>query len=118
MSITREQAKDMVGKGWGKLVDKFYDAKPTDVIVSDVKEKYGWLRFYYYNSTTVFDDLADSIEKESSYICDQCGKEGENKEMRGWYSTLCYDCREELRDKLAKEYKEFMEAKENKISNE
>jgi replicative DNA helicase Mcm len=39
--LTRKSALSCVGAGWSKLINNLYDAKPKDVVVIQVKEKYG-----------------------------------------------------------------------------
>lgn len=94
MGIQRSDAKHMVGKGWERLVDVLYDALPLGVFVSDVKEKFGSLRFYFYVTlggaaeASHFDKLVDSIETASLCICEMCGKSGELRDLP-WTKTLC-----------------------------
>lgn len=91
-SIKREHALDMVGKGWSKLINNIYDAKPRRTKIIDVKEKYASLRVYTTYSPEWFDDLIDYYDHESETICEYCGKPGKVRLDRGWYKTLCDDC--------------------------
>jgi hypothetical protein len=92
-SISREDALCSVGKGWSKLINNLYDAKPKRVKVVQVKEKYGTLRFYTSYSVEWFEDLVSYYENyESARICEQCGKEGKTRFDRSWYLTLCDEC--------------------------
>jgi hypothetical protein len=88
----RESALRSVGKGWSKLINNLYDAKPKYTNVQQVKEKYGTLRFYVSSAPEWYFDLIDYYEEESSKICEQCGKPGKLRLDRGWYLTLCDDC--------------------------
>ena len=87
----REDAKKFIGKGWHALIDRLYDAKPEDVRVTDVKEKFGGLRFYVGAAPEEYDDLIIEAEEESYTICERCGKPGELR-PGGWIYTLCDDC--------------------------
>jgi hypothetical protein len=82
----------MVGKGWSKLINNIYDAKPRRTKIIDVKEKYASLRVYTTYSPEWFDDLIDYYDHESETICEYCGKPGKVRLDRGWYKTLCDDC--------------------------
>ncbi len=50
-------AKDSVGPGWASLIDKVFDAKPPDLRIVQVKEKYAGLRIYTDRIDKQFDDL-------------------------------------------------------------
>jgi hypothetical protein len=63
---------------------------------SQVKEKYGTLRFYMSSETDEMDAAIHKAEYLSSKTCDICGKAGR---LRGehWVQTLCDKCVEEKR---------------------
>ena len=99
----REFALGCVGKGWSELINKLFDEMPSDVEVSQVKEKFGGLRFYVnyigVNDEDIqkFEKLIDWAEEESFSMCEQCGT-NENVsikpiEGRYWILTLCDLCR-------------------------
>lgn len=59
---------------------------------TQVKEKFGGLRFYFYGGDEVIDKYVEEAEELSYTICELCGKPGKpNKE--GWIKTLCPKCR-------------------------
>lgn len=65
-----------------------------DIIATQVKEKFGTLRFYVYvdgGDEEVF-RLIDAAEQESATICELCGAPG-TLVMKGWGSTRCVSCR-------------------------
>jgi len=97
-SIKREHALNRVGKGWSKLINNIYDAKPKHAKIIDIKEKYATLRISTTYAPEWFNDLVEYYESESAKICEQCGKTGKVRLDRGWYLTLCDDC-----DKIDKE---------------
>ena len=88
--VTREQALNCVGAGWAALINKAYDylSERPNIIVVQVKEKYGGLRIY----TDAYDEEVDKVlmllEIDSFNICEVCGAAGK---LRGgsWYRTLC-----------------------------
>ena len=65
---------------------------------SQVKEKFGGLRFYYdpteIEITDQIFDLVTRAETESYKICEECGKPGKLRN-KGWYVTLCNKCYKE-----------------------
>lgn len=57
---------------------------------SQVKEKFGSLRFYMNYSTPEMDKLIDEAEKESALTCEECGKSGKPRSKgKGWLYTAC-----------------------------
>ena len=87
--ITREYAKECVGAGWHSLIDRLYDCKPEDTIVTQVKEKFGGLRFYVSGTTDEFMDEIESAEMRSERMCEVCGNGADIKNIHGWYKCLC-----------------------------
>lgn len=93
-----------VGNGWYKLL-KEAALKLEPLIVteiaknpqgweygffraSQVKEKYGTLRFYLSGGTDEMYAITDKAERQSSKICEKCGKPGKLR-GRGWLYTAC-----------------------------
>jgi hypothetical protein len=103
-SITRRQAKRMVGPGWGKIIDTLYDHKPRRVVVLQVKEKFGSLRFYTGASPREFDDLIDGAEWESAVTCEVCGEQGTINDDGAWMSCRCPKCREEEKERIREKW--------------
>ena len=60
------------------------------VIVDQVKEKFGGLRFYYEGGDDVIDGMVRMAEGMSEVTCEICGKPGESQGS-GWIRTLCED---------------------------
>src|SRR2546427_200903 len=69
-------AKDSVGHGWASLIEKVFDAKPPDLRIVQVKEKYAGLRIYTDRIDKHFDDLLFDVQNESLTICEECSKPG------------------------------------------
>ena len=55
---------------------------------SQIKEKYGGLRFYVDSTTDAGYDLIDFFEDRSYHICEICGADGKRR-TSGWHETLC-----------------------------
>lgn len=87
------------GDGWEPLI-RDLSAKITrlaklegiEVHASQIKEKYGTLRFYTTNSSDLIEDIIAYAEHRSAYICEVCGKDGELNDS-GWLSVRCEECR-------------------------
>ena len=58
------------------------------VVVNQVKEKYGTLRFYYTGGDRFVDGLVGMAEEMSLVTCESCGAPGKLR-GRGWYYTAC-----------------------------
>lgn len=59
-----------------------------DVVVLQVKEKYGTLRIYVSYYTEEIDNIVKEAEKKSCKTCETCGKEGKLRGSR-WFYTAC-----------------------------
>lgn len=93
------------GNGWYWLLDMLcgqlqWDTDKNDapqVVTSQVKEKYGGLRFYTNGET---DEQSGSIrlaERMSEYICERCGSTESVKQTKGWIISLCPKCMKEYK---------------------
>jgi hypothetical protein len=87
------------GDGWYNIIDNLSGAitsytNPTtefpvfDAIVSQVKEKFGALRFYADNTDRVVDGMIWLAEHMSAHTCEMCGNPGELRNG-SWLVTLC-----------------------------
>ena len=92
------------GKGWIPLVKEM--AKEIKEYLKDyseeyrlgvldefeftqIKEKFGTLRAYFYPYFEELDDIVDKYEKISANTCEVCGKPGELKSDGYWLMTRC-----------------------------
>lgn len=74
----------------------------TPVVIQQVKEKFGTLRFYYSGGDEHISGLVRMAEAMSGVTCEDCGAPGEpNNE--GWIKTLCNVHREE-REQRRRDY--------------
>ena len=82
------------GDGWYDLIDTLLlciegNLKPEQVVyISQIKEKFGTLRFYGHGGDDKIRAMIEFAESFSSKICEQCGSPGKTK-GRGWYYTAC-----------------------------
>jgi len=56
---------------------------------TQVKEKFGTLRFYMSASTPEMDKAIDEAEYASARTCETCGKKGNLMSSSGWVSCVC-----------------------------
>jgi hypothetical protein len=74
--IIKELIEDLITLGWNKQI-------------TQVKEKFGGLRFYINEGTDEIYDRITEAERKSYTICEVTGKPGELRKDIGWYRTLC-----------------------------
>ena len=67
--------------------------------VTQVKEKFGGLRFYVNCDDDYIDGLISIAESMSYKLCSECGEKSSNQTVRGWIYTLCSNCRINLMHK-------------------
>ena len=81
---------------WERAEGKYekYDAKPNapeQVVVAQLKEKFGGLRFYVNGCDQRTSGMIQMAEAMSFHICEMCGSPGEQRKG-SWIKTLCDDC--------------------------
>lgn len=64
--------------------------KVMQVVASQVKEKFGGLRFYYNGGDEFVSGLAAMAESMSYVTCEECGNPGAQNNS-GWIRTLCQE---------------------------
>ena len=95
------------GDGWYDIIDTLcfnIQARVNSEEIKDpsfvcqatqVKEKFGGLRFYVYGGDDYIDGLIEMAEDMSYKICSECGNKSDPSENnnRGWIYTLCKVCK-------------------------
>lgn len=71
------------------------------VVVDQIKEKFGGLRFYYQGGDEYIQGMVRIAESWASSVCEECGERGKLR-PGGWMRTLC-DKHEEERQQMYKE---------------
>lgn len=109
---TNETGGISIDLGWYPLIERLSerlqaisDRTGVRIQVTQVKQKFGTLRYYFefdersepISADVVKEvvDLVDSYEKESEHICELCGSsEGHTQKIgrRNWVRTLCDPC--------------------------
>lgn len=103
------------GNGWYDLINTLcfslqFNVEHNNypqVEATQVKEKFGTLRFYYITTHTKIEDsykherqlgciegIIDFAELLSEQICENCGSNQNVKQTKGWITTLCEKCME------------------------
>lgn len=59
--------------------------------ISQIKEKYGELRWYDFGAPTTVHDIVHKYARLSHYICINCGKNADYVTL-DWISPFCKDC--------------------------
>jgi len=72
------------------------------VVVEQIKEKFGGLRFYYQGGDDTIDGMVRMAESWAGHSCEECGNVG-TRRSGGWIRTLCNPC-EIKREEARKEY--------------
>lgn len=65
---------------------------------SQVKEKYGILRFYTTFDNDDAEKFIEKAEKLSAKTCEKCGGNGSCINYHGWFLTRCPKCLREYKD--------------------
>jgi hypothetical protein len=89
------------GDGWYDIIDaacaqienraynnRLNNVQCHPVVATQVKEKYGTLRFYYVGGDDYVDGVVGMAEAVSAVTCETCGAPGRLREG-GWIRTLC-----------------------------
>jgi hypothetical protein len=71
------------------------------VVVEQIKEKFGGLRFYYQGGDDTISGMVRMAESWAGHSCEECGVPGQQR-SGGWIRTLC-DHHEEQRQASMKE---------------
>jgi hypothetical protein len=64
------------------------EEKVPQVVVEQIKEKFGTLRFYYRGGDDYISGLVSMAESMSGVTCEECGAPGEANGS-GWIRTRC-----------------------------
>ncbi len=112
-----------VGPGWWPIIESLCaniqsridwwnqnrETRPVieQVVVEQIKEKFGGLRFYYQGGDDEIHGMVRMAEAWADHSCEECGSPGK-KRGGGWVKTLC--------DRHEEERQERLRAREMKIS--
>ena len=71
------------------------------IVASQVKEKFGGLRFYVEGATERQHAVIDFVESLSYQVCERCGSMTDIGQTQGWISTVCKECANKYPDKYS-----------------
>ena len=113
-SLYRDRHADMMstamcwgfetGDGWYNLIRELSEkltflakAQNCDVRATQVKEKYGTLRFYVAGSTDIMQDCIEAADNKSGHTCENCGSTWGRVRAKGglphgWLACRCGAC--------------------------
>jgi len=107
-----------VGEGWWPIlqalcsnIQHYLNWKNRDsevvpqVVVAQIKEKFGGLRFYYDGGDDQIQGMVRMAESWADKSCETCGSPGTSS-GRGWIKTLCATHRAEADALYAERFKE------------
>lgn len=78
------------GAGWAALYQPLIDrCKAEGAEISQVKEKFGAMRFYAAGCSAGLRAAIVEAEQASLTVCEVCGAPGVRLSIRGWLKTLC-----------------------------
>jgi len=81
-----------------KCIQSYLDNNPHlkvgQVVATQVKEKYGSLRFYYEGGNETIHGMVWLAEHQSYNICEECGATEDIGNTAGWISIRCKTCAE------------------------
>lgn len=91
-------AKESIGVGWHPLLERFFERAEQrqggtahDIVVIQVKEKFGTLRIYFHGGDDFDLGYAAGLEAASALLCETCGARGSTR-GGSWLRTVCDAC--------------------------
>ena len=110
-----------IGEGWWPIIEslcaniqshtdwwnKNRETRPVveQVVVEQIKEKFGGLRFYYSGGDDKIQGMVRMAEAWADHSCEECGAPG-TAGGKGWIRTLCSTHRAEADARYAERFKE------------
>lgn len=91
-------------RGWNSIIWRLTEAiekeKPhKEFEITQIKEKFGGLRYYITSGSEKIFKLIDKAERVSYKTCEECGEPGSLDTRFGWYLTLCRKCKKARAEK-------------------
>lgn len=80
------------------------------VVVDQVKEKFGTLRFYFQGGDDYISGAVAMAESLSAVTCESCGGVGE-RGGNGWVRTICKPCEEKRNKQIEEELAEYKKSR-------
>lgn len=97
---------ELTHEGWSRIIQNMcflinaeLEHMPEEIAIgisaTQIKSKFGGLRFYMSASTPYINGIIELAERLSLTTCEICGETATGKKVGGWYSTLCEKHHEE-----------------------
>lgn len=112
------------GDGWFNIINQLclniqhhldWKNKDSDVVpqvvVDQVKEKFGTLRFYYSGGDEYIHGLVSMAESMSGVTCERCGNLAEVQAEGGWLRAICTVCDEKQQQEHLDRLSEYEQKK-------
>jgi len=82
---------DWADRSFVKREERLVPESVEQVVASQIKEKFGGLRFYYYGGDEYIKGLEAMAESMSAVTCEECGCPGNSRSTKNkrWIRTLC-----------------------------
>ena len=113
---------DMMPDGWRKafgeqMCEEIREALIKanylyDYRITQIKEKYGTLRWYDFGAPASVHDIIDRYEDLSGHTCMICGAPAETKSDGYWLDTICNKCADKMNKKYEKDLRRWEEENE------
>ncbi len=91
-----------IGEGWFKILEVLAAKINFELLenpelkdeffVTQIKEKFGGLRFYAMGATEEIDNAITEAMDEAWVVCELCGEDGKQRDDNGWYMVRCDKC--------------------------
>ena len=90
----RDEGKFIMPEVYSKRLDKLIPEREELPLVTQVKEKFGQLRYYTMGMPIEAEEWIKEAEELASRTCEVCGIEEDvtTEEVCGWINTLCPKC--------------------------
>jgi hypothetical protein len=86
--------EELLWWGMSEIEDELDVAPEMTFTITDIKSKFGTLRFYYAGGNDEIEAIVDTMERRSHTTCEKCGGLGRLR-GRGWVYTACQSHTEE-----------------------
>lgn len=92
-------------EGWFETLDwlmtEIEKIDPDHTVkVTQIKEKFGGLRFYINSGSDEVYKLINKAEEKCSTICEYCGRGSGRRRSGGWIKILCDECEEQRKKNM------------------
>lgn len=92
-SRQKQKIRKMLGEWIEKNAPRIYKS-PLTINVTQIKEKFGGLRYYYNGGDDEIAGMVSLAENLSYHICENCGSTKDIGYTKGWITTMCRECYE------------------------